>query len=485
MIREHARIVVIILLSASDCAIMMAIVSAMYVRDTIAAIATPPGEGGIAIVRISGPDSLRIADEVFRGKGKKPSEQPTHVVLHGYIFDENGCAIDEVLLLIMRAPRTYTCEDVVEIQGHGGSVVAQRILRRVLAEGARVAEPGEFTKRAFLNGRIDLVQAEAVLDLINAKTERAACIAADQLCGHTSRCLSTMYENILAVLADMEATLDFPEDELPSDVFNDVISRIINEKNNLHEIISSWSEGRLLRDGGRIVISGKPNVGKSTLFNALVGSERAIVSHHPGTTRDTVEEWISIEGIPFSIVDTAGIRWSQCEIEQEGVKRARKSLETADIRLHVFDLSSQCDDHDREQIDGMVVGKSIAILNKADLPERFDKMLLPTSVSQVKTVASKCVGIEEVKKAIVSLLGGYEETHIPRIAISERHRFLCERAEKELQQALEILKKNGECAADMAAHHIREATSALAELLGRSYSEELLDRVFSRFCIGK
>lgn len=457
----------------------------MYVQDTIAAIATPPGEGGIAIVRISGPNSLSIADKVFRGKGPKPSQQPSHVILHGNIYDDDGMIIDEVILLIMRAPRSYTCEDVVEIQGHGGMVLAQRVLRRVLAEGARLAEPGEFTKRAFLNGRIDLVQAEAVLDLIKAKTERAACAAADQLAGHTSRFLSTCYERILSILRDMEATLDFPEDGLPDSVCGDIASRIINEINNLREIQASSSEGRLLRDGAKIVITGKPNVGKSTFFNALVGRERAIVSVHPGTTRDTVEDWISIEGVPFSVVDTAGIRETSCEIEQEGVRRARESLQNADLIVHIFDLSSEFDHHDAEQIRLIRPGKSLIVLNKSDLPRKFDAEKLPKDIPKVEAAMKLLIGFQEIREKIMSMLGISRETHLPHIAISERHRVLIGKSESELKSALNVLKESGLLAADLAAHHLRAATASIAEILGKSYTDDLLDSIFSKFCIGK
>lgn len=457
----------------------------MYIQDTIAAIATPPGEGGIAIVRISGPNSLAIADKVFKGKGPKPSQQPSHTILHGYIYDDDGFVIDEVILLIMRAPKSYTCEDVVEIQGHGGTVLAGRILRRVLSEGARLSEPGEFTKRAFLNGRLDLVQAEAVLDLIKAKTERAASVAADQLAGHTSRFLSTCYDRILAVLRDMEATLDFPEDDLPNTVCEDLVLRITNEISNLQNIKSSSSEGRLLRDGAKIVITGKPNVGKSTLFNALVGKERAIVSVHPGTTRDTVEDWISIEGVPFSVVDTAGIRETACEIEQEGVRRARESLESADLIIHIFDLSSEFDRYDAQQISLIRSGKSLIVLNKSDLPRRFDAEKLPKEIQKVEASMKYHRGFQEISEKIVGMLGISKETHLPRIAISERHRALVEKSENELKSALHVLKESGLLAADIAAHHVRAAIASIAEILGKSYTDDLLDSIFSKFCIGK
>lgn len=457
----------------------------MYAEDTIAAIATPPGEGGIAIVRISGPDSLRIADEVFSCSGPKPSERPSHVIVHGYVYDENGEAIDEVLLLIMRAPRSYTCEDVVEIHGHGGTMAAKRILSRVLNAGARMAQPGEFTKRAFLNGRLDLVQAEAVLDLIKARTERAACIAADQLCGHASHFFTACYDRLLSILADLEASLDFPEEDTPKAASFGVASRINNEINLLRQALSSWSEGKLLRDGARIAITGKPNVGKSTLFNAMVGSDRAIVSKHPGTTRDIVEDWVSINGIPCSFIDTAGIRDSECEIEQEGIRRAREKLREADIRIHVFDLSTDLDSSDREQISIIEKGRSIIVLNKADLQKKLDVTQLPSGIPVITTILTKGIGTEEVRKEILCLLGVSREPYHAHIAISERHRGLIEKACNNLQDVIRIIKDHGDESSDLAAHHIRQAVQCIAEIIGKSYTEDLLETIFSRFCIGK
>lgn len=456
----------------------------MYIEDTIAAIATPPGEGGIAIVRLSGPDSLRIADQVFRGPGAPPSKRPSQVILHGRVVNGDE-VIDEALLLIMRGPRSYTREDVVEIQCHGGDVVARRVLQTVLACGARVAEPGEFTKRAFLNGRLDLVQCEAVLDLIKAKTERAAQIAAAQLSGTLSCSLSTCYESLLRLSANIEATLDFPEDELPQGVMGDIVARLDSLRGSLEEWLSSWTEGRLLREGAVAVITGKPNVGKSAIFNALIGSERAIVSHHPGTTRDTIEEWISIDGIPLLLIDTAGIRESSCEIEQEGVRRAREAIVRANLRIHVFDLSRPFDQYDEEQISLLVPGKSTIILNKADLPIRLDLNRIPQNVASVKICATSPDAPMAVREILAELLRSQIADMPHKAAISERHHTALQKCLQSLCKANDLIASQGDSAADAAAHEIREAAECLAEILGQSYTEDLLDSIFSKFCIGK
>jgi len=300
--------------------------------DTIAAIATAPGEGAIAIVRLTGPASHAIADHIFKGKGAPPSRRPGQSFLHGSIISTNGMA-DEVILLIYRAPHSYTREDAIEIQGHGGFAAAKRILRAVLEAGARMAEPGEFTKRAFLSGRIDLLQAEAVLDLIRARSDRAADAALEQLTGSLSKDFDELYDHTLALAANLEATLDFSEDELPESVMLDVITRRHDVESEFKSLLDSWDEGHLLREGALVVISGKPNVGKSTLLNALVGKDRAIVNPMAGTTRDTIEEQLVISGFMVRIIDTAGLRESPCEIEKEGVSRAIKAIT---IQIAIF-----------------------------------------------------------------------------------------------------------------------------------------------------
>ncbi|OQW97779.1 MAG: tRNA uridine-5-carboxymethylaminomethyl(34) synthesis GTPase MnmE [Verrucomicrobia bacterium A1] len=305
--------------------------------DTIAAIATAPGEGSVAIVRVSGPESLAIADAAFKASGPPPSARPSPALVHGHAVAADGLILDEALLLIMRSPKSFTREDVVEFQCHGGAVSAARILQRLIECGCRPAGPGEFTRRAFLNGRMDLTQAEAVLDLVRAHSDRAAAVAMEQLRGALRRRTDEIYDDALRIAVSLESSLDFPEDDLPGFSLDTLKASLQKDVERCRTLAGSCREGRLLRDGIRVVIAGRPNVGKSSLFNLLLGRDRTIVSPHAGTTRDTVEEWISIDGYGVRLVDTAGIRPSTCPIEQEGVRRAIDQLSSAGLILSVVD----------------------------------------------------------------------------------------------------------------------------------------------------
>ncbi|MDD3605078.1 MAG: tRNA uridine-5-carboxymethylaminomethyl(34) synthesis GTPase MnmE, partial [Kiritimatiellae bacterium] len=293
--------------------------------DTIAAIGTAPGTGGIAVVRVSGPRTMEIADRIVRCSAPRPSMRRTMSVIYGHIAAAAG-DVDEVLVLVMKGPGSYTREDMIEIQGHGGRVMAAAVLQAVLDAGARLAEPGEFTKRAFLNGRIDLTQAEAVADIVGARSRRAGRAALEQLEGSLSAAVNALYDRLMGIAADMEATLDFPEEDIPEALIQDVPDRISRAVSEMDLLISSWQEGRLLREGALIVISGRTNVGKSTLLNALLDTDRAIVSHIPGTTRDIIEEGLVLDGIPVRLVDTAGLRETSCEIESEGIRRTMRHI---------------------------------------------------------------------------------------------------------------------------------------------------------------
>jgi tRNA modification GTPase len=320
----------------------MAIIPRMslYDPDTITAIATPPGEGGVGVVRISGPDVWSIADVIFKALDQVPVSKRAHgTFAYGKVVEPDGTEIDTGLALVMRAPKSYTCEDVVEIQGHGGAVGMRRILRLALEAGARMAEPGEFTKRAFLNGRIDLVQAEGIFDLIRARSDRAASAALEQMEGRLSTVFDGVYEAFLEVAANLETTLDFVEDELPDDVFAGIAELMDQTFEQLEELLDTWDEGRLLREGARVVILGRPNAGKSTLLNALLGFDRAIVSSTAGTTRDTIEEGFVLNGIPLRVIDTAGLRETDCEIEAEGVRRAEAHGAEANLAIYLVDAS--------------------------------------------------------------------------------------------------------------------------------------------------
>jgi len=451
-------------------------------KDTIAALATAPGEGAIAIVRLSGPASLVIADQIFRGKGVPPSQRVAQSFVHGTIISANGVA-DEVILLIYRAPHSYTREDAVEIQGHGGSAAAKRILRTVLEAGARMAEPGEFTKRAFLSGRIDLLQAEAVLDLIRARSDRAAEAALEQMSGTLSKAFDQLYDQTLDLAANLETTLDFSDDELPESVMLDVITRRHHVETEFKRLLASWDEGHLLREGALVVISGKPNVGKSTLLNALLGKERAIVTPIAGTTRDTIEEQMVINGFQVRIVDTAGLRKTPCKIEQEGVNRAINAINHSDCNIYVVDGILGMDDEDKINIELLQDSKTIIAFNKCDSNEFLTNSTLATNRSGLLISAKNNIGMEILKQTITNILG-VKGSGPPHAVISERHRHLLVSAHKEVVEAGILLTRPTPDPA-LAASRLRGALEALGEVTGRTYHTELLNNIFSRFCIGK
>lgn len=452
--------------------------------QTIAAIGTAPGEGGISIVRVSGPEALTMADRFFRGRGKPPSARRGGTFVHGYTVHE-GQDVDEVLLLIMRAPHSYTCEDMVEIQGHGGVVSARRNLRAALAAGAQLAEPGAFTRRAFLNGRLDLLQAEAVLDLIKARSERAATSALEQLEGSLSSSFTRIYDLTLDVAADVEATLDFPEDELPETVLPEIAARLATIHAELSRLVESWDEGRLLREGAKVVISGPTNAGKSTLLNMLLGVNRAIVTEIPGTTRDPIEEGFVLDGIPLRLVDTAGIRETTDRVEHEGIQRTRGHLEQADIHLYVLDGSQPCAPVEVDRIAQFLERPLVLVLNKRDLgcqieADEFDtRYVVPCSLLSGE-------GLDQVRDALTLLLREKVKGAVaPRATISERHRKLIVDGAECLADALRLVESGDEGLMVPAAGRLREGLEMIGTATGKSYHEELLTAIFSKFCIGK
>lgn len=453
----------------------------LYEPDTIAAIATPPGEGGVGIVRISGPEVWGIADTIFSALDQVPVSQRDHgTFAYGKVLDAEGGEIDTGLALVMRAPKSYTCEDVVEIQGHGGAVGMRRILRRALEAGARMADPGEFTKRAFLNGRIDLVQAEGIFDLIRARSDRAASAAMEQMEGKLSRQFDAIYDAFLEVAANLETTLDFVEDELPDDVFSGIADLLDRTFLSLDELLDTWDEGRLLREGARVVILGRPNAGKSTLLNVLLGFNRAIVSSTAGTTRDTIEEGFVLDGIPLRIIDTAGLRQTDCEIEAEGIRRAEAHGQEAHLAIYLVDASQPLHDEDRMRLERLDPAKSVIVLNKIDQGSRVE------GVEGVPASLIAGEGIDALKRAMAETLEKGADLHTPPHAvISERHRQLLVKAHREARQAREFLNENVEENAVLASEHLRSALEYLGQVTGRVYHEELLDNIFSRFCIGK
>ena len=451
------------------------------ITDTIAAIATPPGQGGVGIVRVSGSLVWKIADEIFQGT-EIPSQADGGTFLHGRVLAADGTEIDKVLCLIFRAPRSYTGDDTVEIQGHGGPVVIRRILRRCLDAGARMAESGEFTKRAFLNGKMDLVQAEAVADLIHARSDRAAKAALEQLEGGLSRRFNGLYDGLMEIAADVETTLDFVEDELPDDVFPTLGKKLEACFADLEHLLATWDEGRLLREGARVVIAGRPNAGKSTLFNVLLGQERAIVTAIAGTTRDVIEESLVLDGVPLRILDTAGLRETDCLIEQEGIRRARAHSAAADITVYLVDVSQPLCQEDELHIRQLNPHSTVIVLNKCDA--RHPGFRFPfAEFATVEACLLNGTGAAAIRTAVSEKLGGI--SHAPAHAvISERHRNLLETTRLELEQARGQIA-TGELGAAPAAEHLRTALEALGLVTGRVYHNELLDNVFSRFCIGK
>jgi tRNA modification GTPase len=454
----------------------------MHTQDTIAAIATAPGTAAIAVIRLSGPASLEIADVIFRCAAPPPSRRLGGTFVYGRVLGSEGI-LDECLLLIFRAPKSYTREDVVEIQCHGGQESARRLLRRVLECGARSAEPGEFTRRAFLNGRLDLVQAEAVMDLIGAQSARAAMSAVEQLGGRLSETMRGIYDHVIRAAADLEATLDFPEEDFPEDLALQSMQAVQNTVDTLDGLLATWEEGHRLREGALVVITGRPNAGKSTLLNRLLGRERAIVSPIPGTTRDIIEESFVLNGLPIRLVDTAGLRETGCAIEKEGIARAQACMEKADIRLHLIDASLPFSATDLASICESKPEQTFVVLNKADLckvisDSEYDGYTIITLSLKEET------GLRELRSALAKALDRAPHG-APHATISERHFQLLSQARLALTSALELKETIGGEGLVPAATHLREAAELLGRLTGRIYYNDMLDQIFSRFCIGK
>jgi len=451
-------------------------------NDTIAAISTAPGEAGIAIVRLSGPDSFAIAGKVIRGTCKFVGG----TFFKGYIKDDSGKDIDEVIALIYQAPHSYTREDVVEIQCHGGRLSSTRILGKLLASGAKPAEPGEFTKRAFLNGRIDLLQAEAVADLIRARTDQAANLAIEQLEGRLSSSIISIYDDLLALGADLEVTLDFSE--MDSEVDESQIRKSVSSKltailTNMDRVLAAWNEGHILRDGALVVISGEPNAGKSTLMNLLLGKQRSIVTPTPGTTRDTIEETCIVNGIEMRLVDTAGIRDTDCHIEREGVSRAIDYTTKADLNLVVVDGSKPMNSNELARIKSLDPAHTLIVISKADLHQQISSSTLEEQ-NIVSCNLLHCNSLSVICDLISVILTGSPAPEAHAV-ISERHRILLSRARAEIVSAKELLNTGPEESTVLIANMLKDSAGYVGEIIGRTYDSELLDQIFSKFCIGK
>lgn len=453
--------------------------------DTIAAIATAVGDAGIGIVRISGPKALSVADAIFRSPRRStPSSAPTYTLLYGWVMDQSR-VIDEVLLTVMRSPRSYTREDVVEINCHGGIVALRAVLDRVLACGVRLAEPGEFTKRAFLNGRIDLAQAEAVLDIISARTDAAREISLQQLEGRLSREITRLRQVIVETRALCEAQIDFPEED--TGVIDWVAQRkaLSGAGQQLTALLASWCTGRVIREGVHVVICGRPNVGKSSLLNALLKQERSIVTPVAGTTRDTIEEVIDIRGIPVRIVDTAGIIEPRDLVEQKAVSRSRREIRRADLVLLVFDGSRRLNKEDMLLIRRLKRKKVIAVINKIDLRQKINRSALARAFPQVIALsAKKATQLHLLEATIAELVyKGEVAGQEPAVVTNRRHVQLLSGAEKCIAEAVASI--DNRVSLEFIAQSLREAAGFLDELLGSRCPDDLLEKIFSRFCIGK
>ena len=456
--------------------------------ETIAAISTPLGESGIGIVRMSGPLSEVIAQRLFIPK-KTPFSFVSHHFHYGDLIDpENDAPIDEVLIVLMKAPKTYTREDIVEIHCHGGHFILQKALELVLGQGARMALPGEFTKRAFLNGRIDLTQAESVIDLIKAKTRESLEIAGQQLRGLLYGEMASIRERLVQHLALLEAHIDFPEEEIEAIPLAETKKDLLNRIQKLEEWISTYEEGRVFREGISCAITGKTNVGKSSLLNVLLKQERAIVTPIPGTTRDVIEEVLNIHGIPVRLMDTAGLRKAKDSIEQEGVRRAKERVADADLILLMIDGSRGLDDDDEEIFREIDSKKKIVVLNKRDLIPKISlktiKGRFPND-STVQISALKSEGIGELKQAIYSSLLHRDIRVSPEhlIVTNIRHKIALSRVRKNLRDALKGLEEGGSL--EFIAFEIRSALDSLGEMVGETTTEEILTHIFDQFCIGK
>ena len=462
--------------------------NASVLEDTIAAISTPLGEGGIGIVRISGKDSIKIAGKIFKGE-KLVNQLPSHRVNYGEITDsESGEVIDEVLLTLFLAPKSYTAEDLVEISCHGGQLVLTRVLEQALKSGARLAEPGEFTLRAFINGRIDLSQAEAVAEIIRAKTDLGLKLALKHLKGDLSERVNSYRDKLIDLLARLEVEIDFSEEDVEPLDRNKVIKELELIEKNLQALLATYDEGKILKEGLNVVIVGKPNVGKSSLLNALLKEDRAIVTPIPGTTRDVISEYANFKGIPVRLVDTAGYRISEDTIELEGIKRTKIEMNEADLLLLVVDTSSEIDQEDMDLKKLIGRSKYLLVFNKIDIASpdliRENERRLEERATTAKVSALKGDGLDKLKQMIVSSSRSLEKDRTQGVILSSlRHKDALSRAKRGLGLARKSLEKK--MSPEFVALDVKAALDAIGEVVGKTVTDDILNKIFSEFCIGK
>ncbi|MGI6557220.1 MAG: tRNA uridine-5-carboxymethylaminomethyl(34) synthesis GTPase MnmE [Pseudoramibacter sp.] len=456
--------------------------------DVIAAISTPVGTGGIGIVRLSGAESLQVADRVFVSpSGKSVTTFPSHTIHYGHVVGRDGAVIDEVMLTVMRAPKTYTREEIVEINCHGGNVVVGMVLQAVIDAGARLADPGEFTQRAFVNGRIDLSQAEAVMDVIDAKTEAGVSYSLNQLSGGLSKKYQGIDDELLHLLTYIDAALDYPEydvEEVTEQELDQSIHHMIDE---IDELLQSAKVGKVVRDGIDTVILGEPNVGKSSLMNKLLHEEKALVTNIPGTTRDTIEDYLNIGGVPFHIIDTAGIRETDDVIEKMGVERAKQMVNQAELVLYIEDVSRETSNGDQKWMSLLEGKKVLHIYNKSDLIDEDDQASLKDHLSDNQIVLSvkSEEGLQTLKQKMVEMAVGSDSVvrKDDPIVSNVRHISLLKQVRQNLESALESMAMG--MSVDIVAIDLKDALDNLRKITGQSLGDDIIDQIFANFCLGK
>ena len=459
----------------------------MFIDDTIAAIATAPGEGGIGIIRISGEKSLQVAQSIFKSKsGKMIKDYNARTLIYGTVVD-NEKVIDEVLVAYMKGPNSYTAEDVIEINCHGGFISVKKILELILSKGVRLAEAGEFTKRAFLNGRIDLSQAEAIIDVIKSKTDMAHEVAQSQLEGSLAKKIKDLRMNVTEVLAHLEVSIDFAEEDVEEITYQTLEEKALELRNEIKKLYETAESGKILRDGLKTVIVGKPNVGKSSLLNSILGENRAIVTDIAGTTRDVIEEFVNIKGIPLKIVDTAGIRETEDVVEKIGVEKSRESFSTADLVIMVLDASRKLSEEDMEILESLKNKKTIVLLNKMDLEPQIELEKIEEFVNSediIKISALKHQGIEELQDKIEAMVyNGSVKNSSNLMITNSRHKDALFKAYESINDAISAIEQR--MPYDFIEVDFKNIWDYLGYINGDTVREDLLDTIFANFCIGK